>query len=90
MPYIYICFMCWAKSLQSSPTFCNSMDYSPPGSSVHRILQARVWSGLPCPSTGNLTDPEIKPKSHISIGRWALYYCHLGSPIYTYIQCYSP
>ena len=31
-----------AKSLQSCPTLCNPMDSSPPGSSVHRILQARM------------------------------------------------
>ena len=31
-----------AKSLQSSPTLCNPMDYSPPGSSVHGIFQARI------------------------------------------------
>ena len=28
------------------------MDCSPPGSSVHGILQARILSGLPCPSPG--------------------------------------
>ena len=27
---------------QSCPTLCNSMDCSPPGSSVHGILQARI------------------------------------------------
>ena len=31
-----------AKSLQSCLTLCNPMDSSPPGSSVHRILQARI------------------------------------------------
>ena len=31
-----------AKSLQSFLTLCNPMDSSPPGSSVHRILQARI------------------------------------------------
>ena len=31
-----------AKSLQSCPTLCDPMDGSPPGSSVHRILQART------------------------------------------------
>ena len=31
-----------AKLLQSSPTLCNNMDSSPPGSSVHEILQARI------------------------------------------------
>ena len=31
-----------AKLLQLCPTLCNPMDSSPPGSSVHRILQARI------------------------------------------------
>ena len=39
----------WAKSLQSYPTFCNPMDSSLPGSSVHGILQARIleWVAMP-------------------------------------------
>ena len=36
---------------------------SPPGSSVHRILQQEYWSGLPFPSPGDLTDPGIKSTS---------------------------
>ena len=31
-----------AKLFQSCPTLCNPMDCSPQGSSVHRILQARI------------------------------------------------
>ena len=31
-----------AKSLQSCPTPCDPIDGSPPGSSVHGILQART------------------------------------------------
>ena len=31
-----------AKSLQSCLTLCDPMDSSPPGSSVHRIVQARI------------------------------------------------
>ena len=40
------------------------------------------WSGLPCASSVDLPDPEIKPVSYVScIGRWALYHWrHLGSP----------
>ena len=34
-----------AKSLQSCPTLCDPMDHSPPGSSVHGILQARILEG---------------------------------------------
>ena len=33
--------MC-AKSFQSCPTLCDPLDHSPPGSSVHGILQARI------------------------------------------------
>ena len=38
-----------AKSLQSYPTLCNTMDCSMPGSSVHGILQARIleWVAIP-------------------------------------------
>ena len=32
-----------AKSLQSCLTLCDPMDHSPPGSSVHGILQARIF-----------------------------------------------
>ena len=39
------------------------MGYSPPGSSVHGILQARIWSGLPFPSPRDLPDPGIEPTS---------------------------
>ena len=35
------CSCVCARLLQSCPTLCNSMDCSPPGSSVHGILQAR-------------------------------------------------
>ena len=31
-----------AQSLQSCPTLCHPIDCSPPGSSVHEILQARI------------------------------------------------
>ena len=39
------------------------MDYSLPGSSVHGILQAGIWSGLPFPTLGDLPNPGVKPKS---------------------------
>ena len=38
-----------AKSLQPYPILRDPMDYSPPGSSVHGILQARIleWIAIP-------------------------------------------
>ena len=38
-------------------------DCSPPVSSVHGILQARILSGLPFPSPGDLPNPGIKSMS---------------------------
>jgi len=37
-----------AKSLQSCPSLSDPMDFSPPGSSVHGIFQARVleWGAI--------------------------------------------
>ena len=42
------------------------MDCSLPGSSIHGILQARYWNGLPCLPPGDLPDPGIKPVSLMS------------------------
>ena len=52
-----------AKSLQSCLTLCDPMDCSPPGSSVHGILQARILEWVAIPSPGDLPNPGIKPRS---------------------------
>ena len=52
-----------AESLQSCLTLCDLKDCSPPGSSVHRFSRQEYWSGLSCPSPGDLPNPEIKPRS---------------------------
>ena len=48
---------------QSCLTLCDPIDCSPPGSSVHGILQARILEWVPCPSPGDFPDPGIEPKS---------------------------
>ena len=48
--------------LQTCPTLCDPMDCSPPGSSVHGILQARILEWVTMPSSGS-SDPGIKPTS---------------------------
>ena len=42
------CVLC-AKSLQLCPSLWEPMDYSPPDSSIHSILQARIleWVAMP-------------------------------------------
>ena len=59
-----LCVCVCAKLLQSRLTLCSPMDCSPPGSSVHGILQARTHrSGLLCPPPGHLPNAGIKPES---------------------------
>ena len=56
-----------AKWLQSCLTLWDSMDCSPPGSSVHRILQARILEWVVIPSSkGDLPNPGIEPTSLMS------------------------
>ena len=48
---------------QSCLTLCNPMDCSPPGSSIHGILQARIKEWVAFPTPGYLPNPGIKPVS---------------------------
>ena len=43
---------------QSCPTLCNPMGCSPPGSSVHRILQARILEWVAMPSSRGSSRPR--------------------------------
>ena len=52
-----------AKSLQLCLTLCDPMDCSPAGSSVHGILQERILEWVAMPSSKDLPDPGIEPKS---------------------------
>ena len=55
-----------AKSLQLYPTLCNPLYCSPPGSSVHGILQVRILKWVPCPTPGDLPNPGIETESFTS------------------------
>ena len=59
--------------------FCNTMDGSWLGSSVHGILQASIWSELPSPSPGDFPTQGLNPYLLL----WqagSLPLSHLGSP----------
>ena len=43
--------------------FCDPMDCSLPGSSVHGFSRQEYWSGLPCPPPGDLPNPGFEPRS---------------------------
>ena len=50
-----------AKFLQSCLTLCDSMDYNPPGYSVHGVLQARILEWVAMLYSRDLPDPVTKP-----------------------------
>ena len=70
--HLFIVFMRSHFSLIS----CNPVDHSPPGSSVHGILQARILEWVALPSSRGFSDLGFKPASHTStcFGRRLLYY----------------
>ena len=45
---------------------CDPMDCSPPGSSLHGVLQARILEWVAISSPGDLPDPGIKPTSPVT------------------------
>ena len=62
------------------------MDCSPPGTSVHGVLQARIPGWLPFPSSGSLPNPGIKPMSRVCcVGRWILYSCAWEAQQWAYL-----
>ena len=70
----WFCSCVWMlKSLLLCQTLCDPMDYSPPGSSVHGILQARILKWVAMPSSRGSSWP--RDWTCIScIGRWILYH----------------
>ena len=48
---------------QSCPTLCDPRDWSPPGSSVHGILQARILQWVATPSSRESSQPRDQTRS---------------------------
>ena len=49
--------------VKSCPTLCDPVDSSPPGSSIHGTLQARILEWVAISSPGDLPDPGMEPGS---------------------------
>ena len=60
-------FVCVCECTQSFPTLCDPRDCSPPRSSVHGSLQARIleWAAVSFP--GDLPHPGMEPASPASL-----------------------
>ena len=55
--------LCGACVLSDVQLFCDPLDGSPPGSSVHGILQARILEGVVISFSRDLPNPGIEPAS---------------------------
>ena len=77
------------KVAQLCPTFCDPMDCSPPGSSVHRILQARILAWVAIPFSRGSSQPRDWTQVSGIVGRlftlWAPKEAHAPAP-----QCQRP
>ena len=74
---------CCARSLQSCPILCDPMDSSPPGSSVHRLLQASIleWVAMPFSRGPSRSKDGSDISSVCCTGKRVLYHEHrLASP----------
>ena len=71
-----------AQSFWYCLTLCDSMDYSPPGPSVHGIPQARILEWVAMPSFRGSSQP--RDRSHVSyvscIGRWVFFFTTSATP----------
>ena len=55
---------------RSCPTLCHPMDYSPPGSSVHGILQARILESVAMPFSRGSSWPRDWTRVSCTTGRF--------------------
>ena len=75
--------MCVRSAAQSCLTLYDSMDCSPPSSSIHGILQARILKSIALFSSRGSSQP--RDQTHVScsscLSRWvSLPLSHLGNP----------
>ena len=68
-----------AKSLQLCPTLCNPMDCSPPGFSVHGILQARILEWVAMLSSMAFSQPRDRARV-LGLQHWQASTLPLGPP----------
>ena len=82
--HLYICWWVCVKLLQSCPILCDLVDCSPPSSSVHSILQARILDWVAMPSSRKSSWPSNW--THISCGVYTSE--PLGKPLYIHIYAH--
>ena len=64
---------------QSCPTLCNTLDCSPPGSSVHGILQARILEWVSIPFSKGSSHPKDQTQVSCIAGRFLTFWVTSGA-----------
>ena len=72
--------MCACKVAQSCPTLCDPVDCSPPGSSVHEILQAGILGCVAIPFSRGSSWPRDQTWVFCIASRFSYHLNHQGSP----------
>ena len=82
--------LCVCKCLvpQSYPTLCDPMDCSPPGSSVHEILQARILAWVAIPFSRGSSRPRDWTQVSCIAGRFFTV-CAIGKPLKHLLYAYG-
>ena len=62
--------VCEVLVAQLCPTLCDPMDCSPPGSSVHGILQARILEWVAIPFSRGSSQPKDRTQVSCISGRY--------------------
>ena len=86
--YVCVCvyYITYVR-VQLFPTVCNPLDYSPLGSAVHEIFQARIleWQ---FPPPGDLPNPGIKPEFPMSPALAGRFFTIVPANMCIYIYIY--
>ena len=78
----YVYYRCWCSVTSVMSNSCDPMDCSPPGSSVHGILQAGILERVAMPSSRRSSQP--RDRTHVSCVAGGFFTTEsLGKPRYT-------
>ena len=75
LSYIY------ESELLSRVQLCDPIDYSPPGSSIHGILQARILEWVAMPFSRGSFQPRDRTQVSCITGGFFYHLSHQGSPV---------
>ena len=83
-----VCVLCLVA--QWCPTLCYPLDCSPPGSSVHGILQARILEWVAIPSSRGSSQLRDQIQVSCTADRFLMYWTTCAPPAYPCLVLHLP